>query len=805
MAFKLTAKTKSILNQIEKNPSVVLDIEGIDLVISSSATFKQIYWDDPDVSWDMDGATWDGNYKDPNTRSYIDLRESTRQITQQLFPDKEGSSSITTAIFSIVDKNNEIAQALSLNAVGEILGRQCDIYLGFVNGVYPDDYMPVMRGIITDYTPQSGNILIQLSHADSLKRQSLLTEYNSQLTGNITNVATTIPVASTERFLPSQDALTSYIQIDSEIMEVTAVGANSFDVIRGMMGTQADSHDIEAEVKSVYELDGEPLVLAQKIMQSDADNSYFESAIPLLNFTYVNNDLSIPFAMIFNHPDIESVTGLTAGDSINVPTYGDFTVNSFGKLDNGISYILVNEPLAIVIDVGQVWSFRSKYNVLNFGLGMLPSQVDNVSFEEVKTNFSPNFTPMNFRLDGGIKSARDFINKELFFVSGCYGIPRNARSSVKFLSPPLSIDPIPVLNETNIKNISDLKPTRSVNDYYYNDILFAFNKSILDGEFKSFSNFVNVDSVRRFKVGNKQLKIESDGFKRSTQVDLILDRLASRFLSRYRMAAEYIPGIKLGFKHGFNLQVGDVVFFGGSNTKQVDVYTGKRNKPIGKYEIINQKIDISGEITIDLLATGFSVVGNFGVFSPASKVAAGSTNTVLKLTEINNLDEEVFERNKWTELFGAKVLIYSEDYSYMETATLVGFDSQDTGAIVVTALTAPPPAGAIVDLADYDVQPAKTTDIGGYVRLKYTFNMFQDTITAVTSAQVFEVADGTLYFDGMDIAVHSEDYARDAMRAVIDTVVGDTITLTEPLGFVPLIGDHIEQLEFADNDGYLFL
>jgi len=51
MSFKLTAKTRSILNQIQKNPSLVLDIEGLDIIYSSSAVFKRVIWDD--------GQTWD--------------------------------------------------------------------------------------------------------------------------------------------------------------------------------------------------------------------------------------------------------------------------------------------------------------------------------------------------------------------------------------------------------------------------------------------------------------------------------------------------------------------------------------------------------------------------------------------------------------------------------------------------------------------------------------------------------------------------------------------------------------------------
>ncbi|MCB1712498.1 MAG: hypothetical protein KDH96_08505, partial [Candidatus Riesia sp.] len=222
-------------------------------------------------------------------------------------------------------------------------------------------------------------------------------------------------------------------------------------------------------------------------------------------------------------------------------------------------------------------------------------------------------------------------------------------------------------------------------------------------------------------------------------------------------------------------------------------------------EIINQKIDLKGEISIDILSTGFSVTGNFGVFSPSSLVSSGATTKKIPLKEINNLDEQIRERDKWNSLIGCKLNVRSEDYSYFETTTLLGLDIQDLNTITVDTLSVSAPIDAIVELADYDEQPLVTTDIGKYIRLKYTFTMFQDTIAAVAGDSVFEVADGGIYFNGMDIAVHSNDYTRDQPRATISTVVGNIITLTSDLDFTPQVGDKIEQLEFLDYDGYLFL
>lgn len=807
MSFKITARTRSILNQIQKNPSVVLDVEGIDLLISSSVVFEKITWDnDNGVTWDYPGATWDGSIASAGTKSYINLKESTRAITQQIYPDKKGSSSITAVRLTIVDKNRQISNAFALNTINEILGKKCTYSLGFVGANYPEDYLPVMNGIITGYAYKGGAVQMTIAHADTLRRQAILTEYNSQLTASIDAVQTAIPVATTEKLLPPLDSLESYIRIDDEIMQVVSIDSDiQITVVRGVLNTIDASHDNDSEITSNYRLVDNPLTLAQKIMQSDGSQSFFESDIALLNFQYVSPTETIQNAIIFDDEDIERSTGLIPDDIIEVDTYGQFTVNGFGKLDDGNSYILVKEDLTTIADVNEPWRFKSQYNVLNFGLGMFPFEVDNAEFEFTKNTYSPNFTTMTFPITSGIDNARDFINEQLYFVAGCYGIPRNARSSVKFLAQPLTIEELPTLNETNVLNMIKLAPKRSVNKFYYNDILFEFNKSIKDDEYKSFSEFINDDSFDRFGMGKKQLRISADGFIRSTETDLILDRLAGRFLDRYSNAATFIKGVELPFKVGFNIQVGSVVVFGGAGTKLVDYNTGLRNLPIAKYEVINQKINLDGVVSLDILSTGFGISGTLGVFSPSSKIADGTTLTTLVLDKISNLDEFTFERDKWASLINVKIRVRSEDYFYDEKTVITALSAQNPNGIDVEALPSLPPQGAIVELAEYDDYELKgENDTDDTVKEKYTFTMNQDGVSVAIDNQNFEVSNIGDFFEGQKIAVHSDDFTRDEFEATIETILGNVITLTETLDFIPQVGDKVESRANTDQDGYLF-
>jgi hypothetical protein len=83
--------------------------------------------------------------------------------------------------------------------------------------------------------------------------------------------------------------------------------------------------------------------------------------------------------------------------------------------------------------------------------------------------------------------------------------------------------------------------------------------------------------------------------------------------------------------------------------------------------------------------------------------------------------------------------------------------------------------------------------------------MKQSSIISVTSESEFELDDASHLFEGAVIGVHSDDYARDNLQSTILTIVGNVITLDEPLDFLPLVGDKVESRSLADADAYLFL
>ena len=799
MAQQLSVVAEALTQQIGKEPQIIVEIEGVDLIFGVRPILKFIRWDEDDLEWDTVGFNWDSPVEDSKSRSWISLEGSAKNISQQIYPDKEGASSFSSANIRFIDFNGQMSKVLALNSITEILGKRASFYYGYANATHPEDSIPVLRGVITDYSSEPGSINLTITHPETLKRQSIYSQYTDALTSGIDNVVTTIPVSNTARLLETLDDMTSHIRIDDEIMEVTAKTANTITVIRGRFNTTAVSHDSDTEVVSNYRLQGNPINLALKLMLSNDGNTFETSTFTIKEFLNQN--------VFVDSYDIIRETGIVDGDTIDLGAQGLFTVSGSGTTTDGSSFIGVVETLIDDGDPGLTLSWKSQYNTLPDGLGMSTNEVSTIDFVQVQQFFGAGFVDYDFLLDETIEDAKDFISKEIFFPQAMYPIPRNARSSVRYLSPPLTIEQLPTLDDSNIEDIESVRLRRSTDKFFYNSILHKYGKSKRTGDFLATRQLISGDAVNTIPVGKKQLNIESQGLARTSATEAALDIASGRMLDRYEGAATYIQGVKLLAKAGLRLEPGDVVYFGGASTQFTDIDTGNRDAPIKKYEVINTSFNIqSFTPKVDLLDTGFSVVGVFAVFSPSSYVLSGSTTTVLKLGTFLDVCEVDTERQKWEPFVGANIRVRSEDYTYDETTVIDSLDPQDPSAIIISpALPSAAPADAIIELDIFD-NLDDTKDITRDIKLRFTFTMDRAQITAVTSTTVFDVDDTTGMFVGAKVRVHSSDYVFDSTDnfEIID-ITGSTITLDTALPSLPVIGYEIDVLDFSDQDGYRIL
>ena len=806
MAFNLTVNAKAKAKQISKSPQLILEVEGLDTIFGTSPIYEFTRWDSEGATWDV--GTWDGLSPIPSSRDYISWQGTTKSISQQLRPDKSATSSISTMMIDLIDKNGELSKIFAFDNIVDMLGKRCNVFLTYEGLEHPESSIPIFKGFCDDYINEAGKIQLSISSPENLKRQTLFTQYTDVLDGAIDSVQTTLNVFDTSDFITSQDALTSYIRIEDEIMEVVSKTDTTLEVVRSRLNTLAVAHDTESDLQSFYRLQGSPIDLTLKLMLSDDDNLFYDSDEKIKSINILNNTETLTNTLIFERPDIEEFTGLIAGDTIRLDgvVAGDYTILSFGLTETGGSTILLVEDIADLNDSSSIsLSYRSQYNVLNEGLGMLPDEVDIAQFINIKTLFSTNFIDLDLYIKETVDNAKDLIDKKLLFPQGMWSIPRKGRSSIKFTSPPLSAEFTPVLDSNNITNIEKLKQRRSTHKYLYNQVNYLFNEDRLEDKFLDQTRRISADSRNRIRRGKQPLIIEAGGIRRSSATTQIIDRLTTRFLDRYKFAAKYINKVELLYKDGFAIEVGDTVVFGGRNTQLADLQTGEKDLPLKLYEVSNKTLGIeSGKVTIDIIESGFALEARFGVFSPASNIGVGSTTTKVILKKTIDIGEVVHERDKYIDYIGTNIRVYSPDFLFDETVTIEAFDSSNNNAVIVSALSQAPLEDYVFELPVYN--NISNNEKGDLEKIKYTWLMATKEITVSDTNQSFNIDDLTDLQIGFKVTIHSVDFTESSIETTITDIQGNTITLEDALSFVPQVGYKMQVLTSPDGEfGYRYL
>jgi hypothetical protein len=809
MSVTLSVNAQSYLSQIGISPQIILDIEGIDLIFGAQPILKTLVWDedDPSALWDNE-LYWDGGIEDLRSRDYISLAETTNNITQQIAPDKGSTSSISTVNICLVDKDGEVSKAFSFDEATEMLGRKAIFSIGFAEGLYPEDANPVFRGVIVDFFTEAGKVVISLASPETLKRQLLLEKIQTPLTAIVNTTQTSISVESTEGLIPQGDALTTYVRINDEIMKVNSFTATSLSVTRAQLNTVPGSHEIGDTAESFYRLQGRPVDLSLKMMLSNTGNTYFNSLDIPKGIEFVSVTEAITNAIIFDYYSIQEKTGLTVGDYVQLDSAlntGTYTINEFGTLENGDSYIVVNEDLNLEEGYAGTFKYKSKWNVLPFGLNMLTSEVDVAQFESIDAFFGSSFVDFDLYVKDSIDDAKEFIDRQLFFPSGLYSIPRKARSSVKYVAPPFSSDIVPELDLDTVLNANKIRQRRSIHKYLYNTYVWRYELDSIEDKYLAGKVIVSADSVNRMNVGKKQLKIESDGLRDTSETRVMIENVGARLLDRYQFASTYFEDVEVNYKTGYTIEVGDIIPFGGEELQITNLQTGDRGSELQFYEVINKSLNVkNGRIKLSLVSTSFDVGARYAVISLASNIGSGSTATRIRIELTNDTDEWARESDKWLQYIGQTVTVRSEDYSFDQEAILAGVDSSDKNFLLLeTPLSSAPLAGYIIEPSYYQDSDKELND---KFKLEFAHLVSRVTITVVNSTSSFEVDDPTKLQVGSYIIVNSDDFTRDSFgsKHKIDSIIGSTVTLDSTLDFLPLVGDVVNASNFADG-GFPYL
>ena len=426
---------------------------------------------------------------------------------------------------------------------------------------------------------------------------------------------------------------------------------------------------------------------------------------------------------------------------------------------------------------------------------MTPLNVDVQQHFDVQQISGVSFPEYDLDVIDTVKG-KELINNQIYFPIAFRSVPRGGKASVITELPPLAVLGTKKADQSNIKRPSRLNVKRSINQNFYNTIVYRFGKSRLEDRFLAGEVRVSGDSLNRIAIQNKVLTIDAPGLRDGPATRTFLQSSADKLLRKFQYGAESFSA-EPNYKTGFNIDVGDTIIWDSENLQMINADKANRDSFTRIYEVQNKSLNVkTGAVKLELVNTIFGTDTRFGVVGPASKIASGATTTKIPLKRSFVPDLTIgFERDKWENYLNARVRVHNDDFTFDETVTFVAFDPTLTDTLIVSpALSVPPSEDFLVDMPKYDAADTIWKTVNAYTGPR-------DTVTSGASSTVFDVDNPGLFFvDGL-VRVHTEDYSVDSPKVTITDVTGSTITVDKDLGFTPAAGYEIDLIGFASDEG----
>lgn len=727
MTLALTTMARFASQSLNFRPLIVLTFEDVPTAYGSGEISEPIRIGDAGLEIDnYNGDSWyiGGNRPlvDQGTLIMLSAQggKTTTTLAQQLDPDKGIGSSVTNLIMSLLDKNQQVTELISPGVVvPEILGKKCKVEIGFVDLAYPKDFLTVFRGVVETTEPNPASVDFSLSSREQQKRQTVFNRVQAELAADISSVgsittitlddasAFPVPVAGPDSTFDS--SIKFYVQIGDEYFRYTGVSGNQ---LTGVTRNPSPfdfgqlAHTTGDAVNLMIRLEGNGLDLARKIMLS-GKNGYYRTGVTATNYRQITPTEFVDNAIYFQGVDVQEAYGVYPGDFITTSGASNGANNVTLKeilevveVEDG-SYIVVDGVTFVTeVATAAALSFRSKWDTLGLGCAMSSDDVDLAEFDRIYRLFLSSFE-MDFRLKDGVE-AKTFIEDQLLRPMAAFSIPRKGRVSLGYHIGPLPGSEIPKLDVSNVLNANKLRPKRSISKNYYNTIKYEIDQNVNDGKYESAFEFSDSTSKSRFKTGIRQISFKSDGMRSSLQGETNGDRSATRFLNRYKTAAEYIEGIEVNFAVGFPLEIGDLVIVDYTSLKMSDIRSGTREGDSRLMQIINKKTDYTtGKSTLSVIDTNFDLNTRYCLISPTSKIRSATSAQVFSIKESYNSVYGANEYLKWVRFGQIYVTVRSEDGVTRNAIRRISSISGNT-VTLDSALPFTPQADDLMHFAPYD-------------------------------------------------------------------------------------------------------
>lgn len=611
---------------------------------------------------------------------------------------------------------------------------------------------------------------------------------------------------------PVGSVLKTYAKVEDEIIEYTGIDSinNSLTgCTGGQFGTIRKKHKADETVTSFYRLQGNAIDLALQLLLSGPDE-YYKIGYPVSNFGVDGSGNVNLQGVYFAGVDMVTKWGLTVGAFITTVgasnAANNFSLRTITSIDVTASgtFITVNGA-ALVIESSSsgTSSFKSQYNILPDGIGMGAHQIDVNEFERIQTLFTSSIPIYDFYVTDTIKG-KDFIDTEVLFPANLFSLPKKGKSSVGVVSPPLAIASLRQLNADKVTKPNSIKIKRAIGKYFYNTVIYKFNFDAVEVD-KPLSGYIKIDtdSQAQIPVGTKAITIMSKGLRNDASTQSILNINSKRLLEKYKYAAEAIT-LSCFYSVGFNIDVGDVVYFGDTALNLPDSSTGTRGFVPRLCEVIDKRMNImTGTVDLTIIDTSYLTSGRYGIFSPSSILGAGSTTTSLIITDSYGTVYPDIEKNKWQDYIGQNILIHDSNYSITYSSQILGFNPSNPYQMYIDPIASAPSAGFIVDIEFYPASVDPKIDF----TLKNVF-VFADPSVPVTSGIndfSFNVSLGNAakFTIGATVILHNSDYSSQSIEAKVSSITGTQITVDRSLGITPSSLYQVELIGFPDS-GYAY-
>lgn len=730
MALQLTDNALDKVNSQAIQPNIILQIEGVDEIYSSTNVLDIIRVGNEIIS----GEEFEVGqiYNNLNQKKYVLLDQgTTTEIRQQLDISKGTSETVSSMRVSLMDKNQEITNLISPgNVVTDILARKAKVWMGFSDLVFPDDYQIVFSGIIDQVESKAGRIDINIAAPDSKKRGLCFAQATTKLTASMDGSQTSASVEDTSNFLSVYTGpgggidsdLTLYVRIDDEIMRYEGSTATSFtSLTRGAFATTNTTHAIDADVTSFYVISGSAIDLALKLMLSGKDGPYV-AGVAVTSFGHIGH-ATLANTIYFNDINPEQLYGVREGDYITTTGATNGANNVSNKVISSIvegasGWYLVIDGVSFVQEVNTTGTvgFRSQYDVWGpgAGLAMGNDEVDIAEHIDVQLKYLSS-AEYRFYLKDTIENGLEFIGEQIYLPLASYSIPRKAKASIGFHSGPIPGLPIKTLDTSNVLNANELSLTRTINNNFYNTVIYKFDELPLEEKFVGGVITIDGTSVTQIPIGNRALIIESKGMRSDLSAVNSAQISSNRRLLKYKFGAETIKNLSVNFKTGYDLEIGDKVLLDMASLKLSDINSGTRSGEQRLFDITNKSLNVrNGQVKLELLDSNFNINVRYCLVAPASFVATGVSTTQFTIApSFNTIRYGGSEYKKWEKFIGAGVVIRSEDYTTSDTSFI---QSVVGNTITVSpALSFTPSTGYLMEFSDYDNQTTNVKLIYGFM------------------------------------------------------------------------------------------